>query len=670
MIKTAKELKRIFGSEDFKKQYTYDGKDLGAVCGGEGTVFQVWSPLAEQVWLNLYRNGTDGDSYARFPMGEGEHGLWKFSFLENLHGIYYDYDIHVNGEINRSADPYARACGLNGNRSMVVELGRTNPEGWELDAAPAQTVEQIIYELHVKEFSWEEASGYSPCYRGKYKAFTQEGTTLHGDGVHPTGLDYVKALGVTHVQLMPVYDFGSVEEGGAEALFNWGYDPVNYNVPEGSYATDAANGEVRIKELKELVQALHRKGFRVIMDVVYNHTYHVDSWFQRVMPWYYYRQNEDGSMSDGSGCGNDVASEREMCGRYIKDSVLYWAEEYHMDGFRFDLMGLLNVDLINGIQEELDALYGTGEKLLFGEPWAADSSPMEGGKLPALKENIGCLHERVGIFCDNTRDAIKGHIFEEKEPGFVNGGEGMEKAILCSAGAWCDGEGVLKAKSPAQIITYVSSHDNLTLWDKLAGTIAPGGGYHAMREPVIKAYKLAAAIYFTCQGRLFMLSGEEFARTKEGIEDSFDSPIAVNRLDWERAYENSDILSYYKGLIALRKRLPGLYDKSKEAVLRISHKTVEGDGVVSFRMDNRGGSFQEMGWTELFIVYNSGQEEVTQKLPGKEQSEGEQKAEEGFSASWELLVDGKSSDLWKKPETAEGSVTIAPVSAAVFGRRK
>lgn len=674
-MKTAKELKDIFTEEDFIRKYSYSGKDLGAVCSSQGTVFKLWSPLAQQVQLHLYRHGTDTPSYESFPLKVGKSGVWEVSFLENLHGVYYDYDIYVNNQINRSADPYARACGLNGSRSMAVELCKTNPEGWELDTAPGQTEEQIIYELHVKEFSWEEAAGFPAECRGKYKAFTKTDTTLYEDGIHPTGLPYVKELGVTHVQLMPVYDYGSVEEGSEAAeQFNWGYDPVNFNVPEGSYATDAANGEVRIRELKELVMSLHQQGFRVIMDVVYNHTYHEDSWFQRVMPWYYYRQEEDGSMSDGSGCGNDVASEREMCGKYIRDSVLYWAEEYHIDGFRFDLMGLLNVELINGIQQEFDTLYGSGEKLLLGEPWAAGHSPMEGGFFPALKENLDKLHENVSIFCDNTRDAIKGHIFEEKEPGFVNGGSGMEMEILRGAGAWCDKGGVLQAKAPSQIITYISSHDNLTLWDKLVSTICPEKGYHGRSESVIKAYKLAAAMYLTCQGRLFMLSGEEFARTKEGIADSFASPIAINRLDWERAYENLDIISYYKDLIALRKQLPGLYDKSRRAAERIEYKTVVREGVVSFRIDNGGGD-PESDWTELFIAYNGRQEKMVLELPdmpfGKAASpEKNQLRGEAAGMLWEILADGQSGGLWKCPVTIKGSIVIEPISAVVLGRRR
>lgn len=298
-------------------------------------------------------------------MKRQENGVWSYETGESLHGVYYDFLLDIEGERIQSADPYARACGVNGTRSMAVDLRKTDPEGWEEDVAPQKEGEQIIYELHVKEFSWDVSGGFPEHVRGKYPAFCCENTSLYGEGTYPTGTAYLKQLGVNYVQLMPVYDYGSVDEAGRADGFNWGYDPLNYNVPEGSYSTDPFHGEVRIRELKEAIQALHRQGFRVIMDVVYNHTYSLDSWLQKTMPWYFYRVWEDGSVSNGSACGNDVASEQAMCAKYILESVLYWAEEYHMDGFRFDLMGLLDVELMNRIRKGLDARYGTGEKLVL-----------------------------------------------------------------------------------------------------------------------------------------------------------------------------------------------------------------------------------------------------------------------------------------------------------------
>ena len=664
---TARELKRFYADSTFKKNYIYDGHDLGAACGSDGTVFKLWSPVADRVELHLYPDGDESGCMRSVSMERGEKGVWMYRTEECLHGTYYDYDVSIGHETRRTADPYARACGINSRRSMAVELGRTDPERWESDRAPKRQQEDIIYELHVKEFSWDGSAGFPEELRGTYRAFTVEDTTLFGDGVHPTGIRYLKELGVTHIQLMPVYDFGSVDEVGDRDQFNWGYDPVCYNVPEGSYSTDPAHGEVRIKELKELVQTLHRNGFRVIMDVVYNHTYSADSSFQRVVPWYYYRQEEDGTLSDGSGCGNDFAAEREMAASFILDSVLYWTEEYHMDGFRFDLMGLLPTELMNRIQEELDKRYGMGEKLIYGEPWAANETPMEHGFHQALKENEKRLNPRVAMFCDNTRDAVKGHVFEAMEPGFVNGGEGLEREIMHAASAWCDRGGAFHAGSPERVLSYVSAHDNLTLWDKLILSMTHNDhslalhmsrcdkkGFYERPEEVVRAYKLAVSVYFTCQGRLFFLSGEEFARTKEGDDNSFEAPISLNRLDYKRAYEFEELVHFYKDLIALRKCLPGLCDKTEEAGKRIFKKSANRKGVVSFQVDNR---YRGEGLCDtLFIAYNSRRRPVKVTLP-----EGE----------WEAFLKDGDSGMWRRPEreTYSGLLILPPVSAVIMGRK-
>ena len=414
-------------------------------------------------------------------------GIWEWEFPENLHGMYYDYLVRIDGKDTRTADPYAVGCSCNGSRSMVVELGKTDPEGFGEDTAPAMEGEQIIYELHIKDFSYDKDSGVPEPYRGKYKAFTLMGT----NGKYPTCMEYLKSLGVTHVHLLPFFDYGSVDEAGDESQYNWGYDPVNFNVPEGSYATDAEDGLVRIRECKEMIQALHKNGLRVIMDVVYNHTYREDSWLQRMVPGYYYRYQADGSLSDGSACGNDIAAGRAMVDNYIAGSVMYWAREYHVDGFRFDLMGLLTVELMNRIRRELNAEFGEGEKMLYGEPWRADDSPMERGTQAALKENAGSLDNGIGFFSDDTRDAIKGHVFYEEEPGFVNGGRGMESLILHAVTGWRDGGASFRPRSCAQIINYVSAHDNFTLWDKLVLTLHNGESDFTRRyEDVLAANKL------------------------------------------------------------------------------------------------------------------------------------------------------------------------------------
>ena len=635
------ELKRLYNTSEFKEKYIDTERKQVVACTEEGTSFLLWSPLSEKAELRFYKEGEGGVSFFQTEMKKEEKGMWSYETAENLHGVYYDFRTMTEGEETVFGDPYAKACGMNGKRSMAVDLKETDPEGWMEDRRPEKQEETVIYELHIKEFSWDEAGGFSKENRGKYLAFTEEHTTLNKDGVHPTGLDYLKKLGITHVQIMPAYDYGSVDEKNEEE-FNWGYDPVNYNVPEGSYSSDPKHGEVRIREFKEMVQALHRNGFRVIMDVVYNHMYDLDSNLNKAVPWYYFRTYENGVISNGSACGNDMASEREMCAQYILDSVLYWAEEYHIDGFRFDLMGLLDTKLMNRIRRALDEKYGRGEILLFGEPWAADDTASEGKVVMALKKNVSQLDKYVGMFCDDTRDAIKGHVFEGEIPGFVNGAENMEEKILNSVKAWCTKDTGIKA--PSQVITYVSAHDNWTLWDKLAITTPD-------EERRMMENKLAAAIYMTCQGHLFMLSGEEFARTKDGHENTYNSPISLNRLDWKRAYKYEELSTFYEGLIALRKQLPGLCDKSETAGKRI-YGYWKKPGAVGFFVENKKEGEHTL-WDTLYIIYNATEEEVETALPKGE---------------WEVLLNEEDSFSWKKQKKAE-KATAAPLSALVLGRR-
>lgn len=645
-----REYMEYYDSAEFKERYLYEGEDLGAVCTESGTCFKIWSPAADSVTLHLYEDG-ETSRHQTVPMKREEKGVWTFAKTGDCHGIYYDFTLEIDGEKVKTADPWARACNCNGTRSMAVNLKRTNPRGWEADCAPARTAEQIITEVHIKDFSHDPACGVSKEYRGKYKAFTFTGTTLHGEGRFPTCLDYLKRLGVTHVQLMPFFDYGSVDEAGDDSEYNWGYDPLNYNVPEGSYATDPFHGEVRIRECKEMIMALHQNGIRVIMDVVYNHTYTTDSWLSRTAPHYFYRQYADGSYSDGSACGNDIASEREMCGKYILESVLYWAKEYHIDGFRFDLMGLLDVALINRIQEALDKEFGEGEVILYGEPWSASDSPMKAGSIPCLAANIRKLHPAVGVFSDRTRDAVKGHVFYHEVPGFVNGGSGLEKDILHAVRAWTDGDDSFCAGSPCQIVSYVSAHDNLTLWDKLVITMKPGQNFALRDEEILRANRMAAAVYFTCQGKIFFLSGEEAARTKLGDENSYVSPPGLNCLDWERFYAFEDLEEYYRGLIAFRKNMPGLYDKSEHAGERIFAEHVLTDGCLQFCVDNRECAL----WDVLCVVYNSTENEQKITLP-----QGE----------WELLVDGENSWHWNTDRQQAGNtVCVSPVSVHIYGRK-
>ena len=636
-----------FDSKEFAEKF-HTEEPLGAFCGEKGTEFVLWAPTAQQVAVRLYQAGSNAPAVEKIYMDKGEKGIWSYATSRNLDGWYYDYEVTVDGVTRISQDPYAKACGVNGHRSMVIDLARTNPEGWEADHAPAATAEQVIYELHVKDFSWDMAGGFAEADRGKFTALCREGTTLHRDGIHPTGLDYLKRLGVTHIQLLPVYDYGSVDETQPEKGYNWGYDPVNYNIPEGSYSSNPYRGEVRIRELKQAVAALHKHGFRVIMDVVYNHTYDLESPLFKTVPWYYYRQDENGKTSNGSGCGNDIASERSMCRRYILESVLYWVEEYHMDGFRFDLMGLLDDELMNSLQKELDKRYGVGEKLVYGEPWRADNTYTREGTLLCDKGSLKRIDPKIGAFCDDTRDAVKGNVMDAGSVGFVNGGKITgEKLHKCVAG-WAGENGAYQ--TPYQTITYLSCHDDWTLWDKLIYTMDPNKNFLGTAEHVQKANRLAAAINFCCQGRPFFLSGEEFGRTKGGIKNSYCSSAEVNQLDWERAWQNKTLVDYYRGLIALRMQCPGLQDKSGKAGKRVLWSKDFEDNAVAVCLDNRGEGSK---WENLLLAFNCGENARKLHLP---------------EGKWQVLVDGDSAFQWKLHIGVRGSCTVPPKTALILGK--
>ena len=598
MNKEARELKDYYLTKEFEDKYNYEGS-LGAEVCERGTVIRLWSPIAESVDLRLYDNGSTGEAETIIPMKLCERGVWEYSVNESLSGKYYDFALNIKGKKSISTDPYAKACGVNGKRSMIIDLNTTNPNGWGEDKSPLKGAEDIIYELHVKEFSYDENAGFPENVRGKYKAFTVDNTTIKNEGKFPTGLNYIKELGVSHIQLLPVYDFASVDEAGGEDGFNWGYDPLNYNVPEGSYASDAARGEVRIREFKEMIQAIHNKGLRVIMDVVYNHTFSLDNALQNSMPYYHYRLDAKGELSDGSACGNDIASEMPMTEKYIIDSVLYWCEEYHIDGFRFDLMGLLTVDLMNKVQKALDETYGRGEKLIYGEPWTAAKTHMEKGAKGAVKDNVNLLDENIGIFSDDIRDSIKGHVFYEEVAGFVNGN--LKQTDKIEAGLTSFG------LSPNHIISYVSCHDNHTLWDKLTITT----GDEAERR---KQNKLSAAIYMSCQGRVFIYSGEEYLRTKNGEHNTFNMPIGLNKMDWELTEKNKDMISFYKELIGLRKEMTGLCDKSYAARDNIT-TFVKEEGLLGVKVANKETSLVKPVYKEALIIFNANKEEKTVTLP-------------------------------------------------------
>ena len=494
-VKTPAELKTLYESISFDLQTTYTGP-LGQEYAVSGTHLRLWAPTAQRVEVSLYRKGSGGEPIGTLPLERGQQGVWSIYLPGDQHGRYYTYTVTVDGISRQTGDPYARAAGVNGTRSMIVDLARTAPSGWERDVRPVIPPEQrAVWEVSVRDFSQDAASGVRPAWRGKFMAFTQQGTTLHGDGIHPTCLNYLKRLGVKYVQLMPIFDFGSVDE--AKPLlrqYNWGYDPTNYNVPEGSYSTDPARGEVRIRECREMIAALHAAGIGVVMDVVYNHMYRNENPLNDTVPCYFFRQNEDGSFSNGSGCGNEFASERPMARRYMIDSILYWAQEYHIDGFRFDLMGLYDVETINAVRAALDTLPGGRDILMYGEPWQGGGSQLH--RYEANKANLAMLNDRIGIFCDDTRDTIKGGCFNAREPGYVEGRPGSFWDIGGAVAAWWRSDR-LPPHAPSQIVNYVSAHDNFTLWDKLLLVRYEKPEFTAADGTALAQNRLAAGIYLT-----------------------------------------------------------------------------------------------------------------------------------------------------------------------------
>ena len=646
--KTPAQWKTLFENVPFHRENYYTGP-LGPDYTPGGTCLRLWAPTAEAVTVTLYHKGDGGAVLGTEPLVRGAHGVWSVWLPGEQHGRYYTFAVTVDGVTRETGDPYARAAGVNGIRSMIVDLARTAPSGWERDVRPTiPPAQRAVWEVSVRDFSQDAASGVRPAWRGKYMAFTQQGTTLHGDGIHPTCLNYLKRLGVKYVQLMPIFDFGSVDE--AKSLlrqYNWGYDPTNFNVPEGSYSTDPTRGEVRIRECREMIAALHAAGIGVVMDVVYNHTYRTENPLNNTVPYYFFRQNPDGSFSNGSGCGNEFASERPMARRYLIDSILYWAKEYHIDGFRFDLMGLYDAESINAVRAALDALPGGRDILLYGEPWQGGASQLH--RYEANKANLAMLNERVGIFCDDTRDAIKGGCFDAREPGYVEGKPGSFWDIGAAVAAWCRSDR-LPPHAPSQIVSYVSAHDNFTLWDKLLCVRYEKPEFTARDTVALAQNRLAAGIYLTSFGLPFMQAGEEFARTKKGVGNSYRSSPALNRLDWNRAEQYHALVDYYRGLLALRAAFPRLGSTDRHAPEALQFFALE-QPLVGWTLPAVWGD--GAAWSALCVFYNPTETACTVSLP---------------AGQWKLLSDGTSSSLWRgQSRIFTGNAPLAPYSATIFG---
>ena len=646
--RTPAEWKTLFESEAFARQTEYYGP-LGVEYTPAGTHLRLWAPTAKQAAVNLYRRGTGGACVGTLPLQQQDKGVWSIYLPGDQHGKYYDFTLTTPFGTCNAADPYARAAGVNGVRSMIFDPARVDPQGWERDVRPViPPARRSVWEVSVRDFSQDPASGVHTAWRGKFLAFTQQGTTLSSDGIHPTCLNYLKRLGVSYVQLMPIFDFGSVDESRPlTRQYNWGYDPTNFNVPEGSYSTDPTRGEVRVRECKQMIAALHAAGIGVVMDVVYNHMYRSDNVLNRVVPLYYFRQNDDGSLSNGSGCGNEFASERPMARRYLIDSVLYWAREYHIDGFRFDLMGLYDVETMNLLRAELDKLPGGRDILMYGEPWQGGCSALH--RYEANKNNLNMLNERIGIFCDNTRDAIKGGCFDAREPGYVEGRPGSFWDIGAAVAAWCRSDR-LPPHAPSQIVSYVSAHDNFTLWDKLLCVRYEKPEFTARDTVALAQNRLAAGIYLTSFGLPFMQAGEEFARTKKGVGNSYRSSPTLNRLDWNRAEQYHALVDYYRGLLALRAAFPRLGSTDRHAPEALQFFALE-QPLVGWMLPAVWGD--GAAWSALCVFYNPTETTCTVSLP---------------AGQWKLLSDGTSSSLWRGASRVfTNKTTLAPYSATVFG---
>ncbi len=636
----------LYSTDAFEAAYTYDGDDLGFTYTKEHTDFRVWAPTAESMTLKLYTSGNNwlDDLQEEIPMTKDVKGTWIAGVDGDLNGTYYTYTAELDGAMVEACDPYARTTGVNGKRAMVIDLDATDPEGWDKDSDPhagSRITDAVIYEVHVRDFSVDESSGMQN--QGKYLAFTETGTTTVS-GI-ATGIDHIRQLGITHVHLLPVYDFGSVDETHTSAgLYNWGYDPVNYNVPEGSYSTDPSDGAVRVKEFKQMVQAMHQNDLSVIMDVVYNHVYSGNDFcVNRLVPGYFSRINEDGTWSNGSGCGNDTASERSMVHKYIVDSVCYWADEYHIDGFRFDLVGLLDVDTINDIVEEVHRDHPN--VIFYGEGWSMNTAVTKEGVVLATQAS-SARTPGFAYFNDNIRDGLKGSVFNTGEVGYVSGARDKERSISLSFLAdetW--------SVSPSQVVQYASCHDNMTLYDRLAVSRTD-----ASETDLIRMNNLAAAFYLTAQGVPFMQAGEEILRTKVKEDGTFDSNSyasgdEINSIKWSTLDDTTYRLvnSYYQGLIAFRSAHPSLRLATAEEVLD-TVTSIDGldKNITGFMIDGT----KVMGETaeSICLIFNPTTTSNVVNLP---------------EGNWNVYVNDSQAGN-EIISSLEGYVTVAPISAVVL----
>ncbi|NCT72900.1 MAG: type I pullulanase [Chitinophagaceae bacterium] len=591
----------------------YAGQDLGLTRRGDVYQFRIWAPTADAVQLLFYTKGDTGEATDNLPMKKAEGGTWLAQSSKATPGLFYAFRVRIGSTwLDPVPDPYAKSVGVNGKRACIVDLSATNPDGWFYDFMPAfgKATDAIIYELHIRDASISPSSGIRQ--KGKYKGLAETGTK-NAAGLS-TGLDHISEMGVTHIHLLPFFDYLSVDERYPDSTqYNWGYEPLNYNVPEGSYASEATDGITRIRELKEMIQAMHKKGLRVVMDVVYNHTMLTQkSLFNQLVPGYYYRHLPDGSFSDATACGNEMASERTMVRKFMIESLEYWVNEFHIDGFRFDLMGVHDIETMNQIAYRLRTI--KPGILLYGEGWTAGASPLP-EKMRAVKKQAGELYD-VAVFSDDIRDAIKGSVFRNEEKGFVSGQAGLENSIRFGVVAACEHPQIdysrvnyskaPYAASPLQTVSYAECHDNHVLWDKLA--LSASTVTEAERR---KMHQLALSIVLTSQGISFLHAGTEFLRSKQGNENSYNAGDRINAIDWNLKTQNEDVVRYVQALITLRKKHPAFRLKTGEQVKNLIHFLDTAPGIVAYTIDSKKAGDR---WKKIAVVYNANESNATLNL--------------------------------------------------------
>ncbi len=634
---------------------SYDGDDLELLVNSAGTHFKLWSPQSSAVRVIIYETDRNSSAIDTLEMTKADNGTWKASVADKLYGKFYTFQIkHNNKWLDETPGVWAKATGTNGQRAAIIDFSTTNPIDWDKDKGPEvkNINDVIIYEMHHRDFSVHPSSGI--VNKGKFLALTEQGTrSILGD---KTGIDHLKELGITHIHILPSYDYNSVDETQLPSnQYNWGYDPYNYNTPEGSYSTNPSDPTTRIKEMKQMVKALHDAGIGVIMDVVYNHTANNDnSNFSLTAPGYYYRHRQDGSYSDASGCGNETASERQQMRNFIVNSVKYWATEYHIDGFRFDLMAIHDTETMNEVAKALKDI--NPSIFVYGEGWTAGDSPLPVGRR-ALKENVAKM-EGIAVFSDDIRDAIKGHYSNAADRGFATGKPGNEETVKIGIVAstahpqvdYSKGNNskFAYASAPTQIINYVSCHDDLTLTDKLHKSMT-----EANEAEMMRAARLAQTIVFTSQGTPFMFAGEEIFRDKKGVHNSYKSPDSINAIDWTLKNKNAEQFEYYRQLIALRKAHPAFRMTAAEQIAKhiVFDKTTENNLISYSIKDNANGD----SWKEIKLVFNGSNEAKDIKI-----KKGE----------WTIIAQDGKLNADGLGNSKGGKHSVAPCSALILARTK